>query len=184
MKEILDWSSDHDFYPVTMTYTFLGGARVQVDFFTLPEDSPGGLEYAPPATESLTGGTTDDRQLVTYDALELRDQRTTRLFDTAPQAPAREPRSLFGHEVKGSWVTANLVRPSNVRLFLGATEQPLPADEVRAARSRARSTVQRSASTFEAAISDRMLIVIVRSERPEPAWSRIEALIEGSEDDA
>lgn len=96
---------------------------------------------------------------------------------------AEEPRSLFGREVRGDWVTANLVQPSDIRLFFGAIEAPVPASDVRAARSRGRQAVQRRAGVYEAALSDRLLIVVARSVNPEPEWFHIETYIERGESD-
>jgi hypothetical protein len=182
MKNILDWSYEHGSFPVTMTYTFLGGAHAQVDLFTMPTESPGGLKYMPPAGPSPSV-IADQRQQVTYEAIGRRERRAARLFETAPQAPAREPRRLFDQEVRGDWVTADLVRASNVRLFVGATDTPFPAPEVRAARSRTGSAARRTDNELETALSDRLLIVVARSEEAEPEWSHVETFIERGESD-
>jgi hypothetical protein len=46
MKDMLQWSSDHGDYPVTMTWAYLGGHHIQVDLFTMSDQSVGSLEYA------------------------------------------------------------------------------------------------------------------------------------------
>jgi len=173
-------TSAHGGYPVTMTWAYLGGNHVQVDLFTMSDHSMGSLGYVPPEgkTADIDVGV---RRQITADAIGRGELRAERLFETAPPAPIREPRRLFGREVRGGWVTADLVRPSNVRLFLGATDAEVPASDVRATRSRARRTVQRRADEYETALSDRLLIVVARSENPEPEWSRVEALIERGE---
>lgn len=115
----------------------------------------------------------------------VRGQRTaTRLFETAPPAPIRGPRRLFGREVRGDWVTADLVRSSDIRLFLGAVEEPVPATEVREVRSRVRLGTPPRARSYETALSERLVIIVARSEDPEPAWAPIEAFIERGEPDA
>jgi hypothetical protein len=178
MKDMLRWSRDHDDYPVTMTWAYLGGDHVQVDLFTMSDQSKGGLHYAPLVADVGEGM----RQQFTAEAIGRGEHRARRLFETAPPAPVREPRRLFGREVRGDWVTADLVRPSNIRLLLGAMETPVPASDVRTARARARQAVQRRASAYETRITDRLLVVVTRSENPEPEWSRIEAVIERGED--
>jgi hypothetical protein len=181
MSDILGWSYGHGCFPVTMTYAFLGGSRIQVDLFTMPGGSPGGLGYLPLTAESPPDVGSSGQEQVTYDAIGRRERRAVRLFETAPEAPTREPRRLFGQEVRGDWVTADLVRPSNVRMFLGTTDEPLPAPEVRAARSRTRPMAQRSTSGIETALSDRLLIVVAQNNEPELEWSRLETVIEGGE---
>src|SRR5262249_43335350 len=129
MREILRWSRDHDAYPVTMTWAYLGGNHVQVDLFTMSADSIGNLDYMPP-TVSIAANASGAREQLTDDAIQRSERRALSLFDSAPAAPAREPRTLFGREVKGSWVTADLVHPSRVRLFIGAIERPVDAADV------------------------------------------------------
>jgi hypothetical protein len=184
MEDMLRWSIDHGDYPVTMTWAFLGGNNVQVDLFTMSDRSMGSFGYAP-LEESAVGIDIAVRQEFTDNAIGRGALRAERLFETAPEAPIREPRRLFGKEVRGDWVTADLFRPSNVRLFLGAMDSPIPSLEVRTARSRKQrvQTVRRRADEYEIALSDRLLIVVARSENPEPEWSRVEALVERGESD-
>ena len=74
------------------------------------------------------------------------------------------------------------MRPSDVRLFLGVMDSPVRASDERAAQARQRQASQRRADAHETALSDRLLIVVTRSETREPEWPRIKALIEGNED--
>jgi len=182
LRDMLRWSSDHGGYPVTMTWAYLGGKYVQVDLFTMSDRSIGSLGYAP-SEEKVAGINVSMREQFTIDAIGRSEQRAERLFEDAPTAPVREPRRLFGREVRGDWVTADLVRRSNVRLFLGAMDTPVPADDLRAVRSRTRRTAQRQSDEYETAVSQRLLIVVARSDNPEPEWSRVEALIERGESD-
>jgi hypothetical protein len=184
MEDMLRWSIDHGDYPVTMTWAFLGGNNVQVDLFTMSDRSMGSFGYAP-LEESAVGIDIAVRQEFTDNAIGRGALRAERLFETAPEAPIREPRRLFGKEVRGDWVTADLFRPSNVRLFLGAMDSPIPSLEVRTARSRKQrvQTVRRRADEYETALSDRLLIVVAHSENPEPEWSRVEAFVERGESD-
>lgn len=183
MKDMLQWSSDHSDYPVTMTWAYLGGHHVQVDLFTMSDQSVGSIEYALQQA-SDPHAKTEMRQRFTTEATARGQRRVTRLFETAPPAPVREPRRLFGQEVRGDWVTADLVRPSDIRLFLGAVEEPVPPTEVREVRSRVRQSTRPRTRPYETALSDRLVIVVARSEDPEPAWSPIEAFIERGEGDA
>ena len=179
MKEMLRWSSDHGDYPVTMTWAYLGGHHTQVDFFTMSDQSVGSLEYALQEASAFRAEA-QMRHRFTTEATVRGQRRATRLFETAPPAPVREPRRLFGREVRGDWVTADLVRPSDIRLFLGAVEESVSATEVREVRSRVRRGTRPRARAYEPALtlSDRLVIIVARSEDPEPAWSPIEAFIE------
>jgi hypothetical protein len=76
------------------------------------------------------------------------------------------------------------VRPSDIRLFLGAVREPVPPTEVREVRSRVRQSTRPRTRPYETALSDRLVIVVARSKDPEPAWSPIEAFIERDEGDA
>lgn len=180
LMELLAWSRDHSDYPVAMTWAYMGGHHVQVDLFTMKEGSIGSLGYLE-ADELPAHVGSQVRGQFTADAADRSEQRAARLFETAPSA--RESRRLFGREVKGDWVTADLVRPSDIRMFLGVVEAPLPSSEVRSARSRSRRKAQSRAARYETALGDRMLIVVARSDNPQPEWSRVEALIEGGESD-
>ena len=137
MKEMLRRSSDHGDYPVTMTWAYLGGHHMQVDLFTMSDQSVGSLEYALHEASAFHAEAAM-RHRFTTEATVRGQRRAARLFETAPPAPIREPRRLFGREVRGDWVTADQVRPSDIRLFLGAVEEPVPATEVREVRSRVR----------------------------------------------
>lgn len=64
MEDMLRWSSDHGDYPVTMTWAYLGGDHVQVDLFTMSDQSMGSLEYVPPQ-ESVTGNDAATREQFT-----------------------------------------------------------------------------------------------------------------------
>jgi hypothetical protein len=176
MKDMLRWSSDHGNYPVTMTWAYLGGQNIKVDLFTMSDQSAGSLEYIHKAM--AIHDEAEVRHQFTTEATMRGQRRATRLFETAPVAPVQEPRRLFGQEVRGDWVTADLVRPSDLRLFVGAVEEPVPAAEVREVRSRVRRGARPQASSYEAALSDRLVIVVARSEDPEPAWSNVETFIE------
>lgn len=182
LKDLLAWSRDHGDYPVAMTWAYLGGAHVQVDLFTMQEGSVGSVGYL--AVDKLPVHVGSQvRGQFTAEAVDRSERRTAHLFETAPSAPIRESRRLFGREVKGDWVTADLVRSSDIRMFLGVVEAPLPSSEVRSARSRTRPSSQPRADRYETALSDRMLIVVAQSDDPQPEWSHIEALIEGGESD-
>jgi hypothetical protein len=180
MREILQWSGDHGGYPVTMTWTYLGGSGVQVDLFTVSDESMGSLGYVLPCGPEA-GINVGARQQYTADAVLRSERRAARIFDTAPAAPFQKPRRLFGTEVRGDWVTADLLRPSNVRLFLGALDRRIPVAVLRETRSRSRQAGRRLSPDYATALSDQLLIVVARSENPEPEWSHVEALIERGE---
>lgn len=175
MREIIQWSADHGAYPVTMTWTYLGGSGVQVDLFTVSDRSLGAFDYVPPAIEYAA------RRQITEESIERSEQRAASLFNSAPSIRRHKPRTLFGREVRGSWVTADLVHPSRVRLFLGAMEQPLGESELRAARSRLRRRTSQRTESLEAALNDRLVLIVAQSDDPEPDWRRVETLIERGE---
>jgi hypothetical protein len=85
-------TSAHGGYPVTMTWAYLGGNHVQVDLFTMSDHSMGSLGYVPPEgkTADIDVGV---RRQITADAIGRGELRAERLFETAPPAPIREPRS-------------------------------------------------------------------------------------------
>jgi hypothetical protein len=180
MQDILGWSAANGAYPITMTWAYLGGDHVQVDLFTMSEESIGSLAYQPTME---TPAELTQRELVTIDAVGRGERRAQRLFETAPPAPAREPRRLFDREVRGSWVTADFARPSNVRMFLGVTDGPIPPSRVRAARSRRRRAASPAPAEYETAVSDRLVIVVAHSDDAEPEWSRVEASVQEGEHD-
>lgn len=155
------------------------GVGPQGDAFR-PDQLIGSLAYEPlmevPAAVA-------QRQRVTTDALGRGERRAQRLFETAPPAPAREARSLFGREVRGGWTTADFARPSNVRMFLGVTDQPIPSSDLRIARSRRRRGASRVRTEYETAVSDRLLIVVTESDNPEPPWSRVEVAVQEDQSD-
>ena len=101
-----------------------------------------------------------------------------RAYSKPRQPLQRERRRLFGREVRGDWVTADLVRPSDVRLFLGAMETPAPTSDIRAARSRGQRGTPHQARRYQTALNERLVIVVARSESPEPEWSGVEAAVE------
>ena len=179
MGQLVGWSVENGAYPVTMTWAYLGGEQVQVDLFTMSDESIGSLAYQPKAEAPAA---VIQREFVTTDALERSERRAQRLFETAPPAPAGEPRRLFDREVRGDWMTADFAKPSNVRMFLGVTDQPVPASHLRIARSRRRQAASREQPKYETALSDRLLIVVTESDSPEPEWSQVEAAVQEGED--
>ena len=56
-------------------------------------------------------------------------------------------------------MTTDLVRPSDIRLFLGAVEEPVPAAEMHEVRSRVRQGTRPQVRSYETALSDRLVIV-------------------------
>jgi hypothetical protein len=88
---------------------------------------------------------------------------------------------LFGREVRGNWVTADLVRSSDKQLLLGVMDGPVASGDVRAARSRNHRRAQRVSREYQTAVTERLVIVVAHSERPEPEWSAIKAAIESDE---
>jgi hypothetical protein len=181
MAQLVGWSSENGGYPVTMTWAYMGGDHVQVDLFTMSDESIGSLAYQ---QKMETVFAVTQRELVTVNAVSRAERRPQRLFETAPPAPAREPRRLFDREVRGDWVTADFARPSNVRLFLGVTDQAIPPLRLRAARSRLRRLADRARAEYDTALSDRCLIVVTESDSPEPDWSGVEAAVQEGEDES
>ena len=101
------------------------------------------------------------------------------LYETAPQPVPERARQIFGRNVRGAWTTADLVAPSNLRLFLGVLDQALDQQQAGAPRH-ARSASSRAwdADPIQIAVTRRILVVVARDSAQEPDWSEVARRIE------
>jgi hypothetical protein len=171
LEEIVAWSGRNDQHRVTMTWAYSGSDQVQVDLF----DVQPSLEVLPHADASLS-----DVGLFAEEVLSVVEERaedratalTAQLYDSAPEPDHARP--IFGSHVRGDWVTADLLAPSDLHLLLGVLDQPLPPENIRTIRrGRDVSPRTRDQDPVQIAILQRILIVIARGTPSPPDWPEI-----------
>ncbi len=171
LAEIVAWSGRNKCHPVTMTWAYSGAERVQVDLFDIRP--PAGTTSTPPRPEAPSGPAQadqiqSDRNRAVAGAAELED----RLFATAPRPTRGRERGAFGRAVRGEWVTADLVRPSNLRFFLGVLDRQLEPPQLGAYR-RQRGAASRDRDWLQVAVGRRLLVVVARDTDREPEWTEV-----------
>jgi hypothetical protein len=183
LDDIVRWSGRNDRHPVTMTWAYSGSGQVHVDLFRvrLPQEYPPAHPSQPPAPSDgprglLTGFHYQEDlppSAVVGRAEKNAQAVINQLYLSAP-AP-RESRSIFDAIVRGDWVTANLVAPSNLHFLLGVLDRYLPAEALSAIRLRAAATSPSGydQSPIDINASGRILVVIARGITAPPAWSEI-----------
>ena len=184
LDQIVTWSGRNDFHPVTMTWAYSGAEKMQVDFFDIqdPEDMYEASEddqrkldvlTASPAPRDLTVRFLRQRALGRTAAI------ANELYETAPQPVPERARQVFGRNVRGEWTTADLVAPSNLRLFLGVLDQELDQRQVGASRRAHSASYQAwDADPIQIAVAQRILVVVARDSAQEPDWSEVTRRIE------
>ncbi|ETA03707.1 hypothetical protein CcI156_07960 [Frankia sp. CcI156] len=95
-----------------------------------------------------------------------------RLFATAPPPTRGREHGAFGRTVRGEWVTADLVGPSNLRLFLGVLDRPLEPAQLGAYR-RQRGAASRDFDRLQVAVGRRLMVVVARGTDREPDWVEV-----------
>jgi hypothetical protein len=188
LDEIVAWSGNNEFHPVTMTWAYSGATKVQVDFFDIQvhddaykegDDELGELEYPEYLGTSSTPAEDIPVRILRQQALGRTATIANELYETAPQPASERERRIFGRNVRGEWTTADLVAPSNLRLFLGVLDQPLDQRQAGAPR-RARSAYPQAwdADPIQIAVTQRILVVVARDSAQEPDWSEVTRRIE------
>lgn len=187
LSQIVAWSGRNDFHPVTMTWAYSGAKKAQVDFFDIqncPEEpykkSENGAEYLEDELDLSSARLVDVRVPVLRQRAQGRIEAIAdELYETAPQPAPGRPRQIFGRNVRGEWTTADLVAPSNLRLFLGVLDQALDRQQAGASRrARSASSQARDADPIQVAATQRILVVIARDSAQEPDWSEVSRRIE------
>jgi hypothetical protein len=186
LNQIVAWSGRNDFHPVTMTWAYSGAEKVQVDFFDI-QDHPEDLYKASESVEYPE----DDLGLSSVRSVDipvpvLRQRSLGRtaaiadeLYETAPRPALGRARQIFGRSVRGEWTTADLVAPSNLRLFLGVLDQALDRRQAGASRHVLGAAFQaRDADPIQIAVTQRILVVVARDSAQEPDWSEVARRIE------
>jgi len=136
LEEIVAWSGRNDQHRVTMTWAYSGSDQVQVDLFDVQPSLDADASLAKPslfAQEMLS--------VVEERAEDRATALTAQLYDSAPEPDHARP--IFGSHVRGDWVTADLLAPSDLHLLLGVLDHPLPPDNIRSIR-RGRDTSPRT----------------------------------------
>jgi hypothetical protein len=171
LEEIVGWSGRNDQHRVTMTWAYSGSDRVQVDLFEV--QSP--TEALPSANVGLAKADlfADEMLSAVKERAEGRATAlTAQLYDSAP-APDRA-RTIFGSHVRGDWVIADLLAPSDLHFLLGVLDHPLSPENIRTIRrARDASPRTRDQDPLQIAILQRILIVIARETTAPPAWPEI-----------
>jgi hypothetical protein len=184
LDQIVAWSGRNDFHPVTMTWAYGGADKVQVDFFDIQDPDP--LRKADDISEGVKHLVPSSARHTDIPVPILRQRARDRtaaiadeLYETAPQPTSAEARRIFGRNVRGEWTTADLVSPSNLRLFLGVLDQG-PDQRQAGARRFARNTTYEDwdADPIQIAIAQRILVVVARDSPQEPDWSEVTSRIE------
>jgi len=175
LNEILGWSARHEFHPVTMTWTYTGSSTVEVDLFVLdkgqfyfnrlldemsinePEALPLGL--SPP--------------VIAARAEKVLRQAADDLYRTAPDPV--EMRPVFNRRVRGDWVRADLVGPSNAHLFLGILDNEISTDQLASIRRHpgGLGRSQRTEDPIQVDVMGRIMIAIALGLTSPPPWSDI-----------
>jgi hypothetical protein len=161
-----------------MTWTYTGSASVQVDLFVMDEMHFNAVGYL--SDESLAK---DREQPGGSGLLELppsvisaRAQKILRASADALYAAAPEPtevREVFGREVRGDWVRADLVGPSNAHLLLGILGGEVTSDDLVVIRQRPASRLGRGEDPIQVSVMGRILIAIALGTATPPPWSEI-----------
>jgi hypothetical protein len=171
LDEIVEWSGRNDQHRVTMTWAYSGSDQVQVDLFDVhpPLESPPPLDLA----KAQSGLFSEETLSVVEERAEERATAlTAQLYDSAPEPDQARP--IFGSHVRGDWVTADLVAPSDLHLLLGVLDHPLPQEHIRTIR-RARDAPPpaRDQDPVQIAVMERILVVVARETTSPPDWPEI-----------
>ena len=172
----------NDLHPVTMTYAYTGAGIAQIDLFDVaaPEDLKTDLVIM---SADDTGFTTQTgrrferlssiRQRALGRVGDIADQ----LYATAPEDASVLRRTVYGHNVRGSWATADLIAPTQLRFFFGVLDQPLTPEEEAARRGRS-VPAQRDVDPIQVASTGRILVIVARDAAQDPSWSEVTSRIE------
>lgn len=175
LEDIVGWSGRNGQHRVTITWAYSGSDQVQVDLFEIQPP----FNHLPP-TEAIAPKTDTLTDLFAGEMLSMVEQRaesratalTAELYDSAPQPDRTRP--IFGSQVRGDWVTADLLGPSNLHLLLGILDHPLAPENIRTIRrDRNASPRIRDQDPVQIAVLERILVVIAREATSPPDWPEI-----------
>jgi hypothetical protein len=182
LADIVAWSGANDFHPVTMTYAYTGAEIAQIDLFDVaaPQELKTDLVVMSADNEGLitqTGRRFERLSSIRQRALGRVGDIADQLYATAPEDVSAPRRTVYGHNVRGSWATADLIAPTRLRFFFGVLDQPLTREE-QAARRRRNEPAQRDADPIQVASTGRILVVVARDAPQDPSWSEVASRIE------
>jgi hypothetical protein len=182
LADIVAWSGVNDLHPVTMTYAYTGAAIAQIDLFDVsaPEELKTDLVVVSADEEGLitqTGRRFERLSSIRQRALGRVGDIADQLYATAPDDVSVVRRTVYGHNVRGSWATADLFAPTRLRFFLGVLEQPFTSEEEVARRGRSRPA-QEDADPIQVASTGRILVVVARDAAQDPSWSEVSSRFE------
>jgi hypothetical protein len=187
LGQIVAWSGRNDFHPVTMTWAYSGADKIEVDFFDIQdtedahEASESDLEYVEDLALSSVRPDDIPIPILRQRGLERTAAIADELYETPPQSAPEGAQRIFGRNVRGEWTTADLVAPSNLRLFLGVLDQAVDQRQAGAPRRAPNTPSQvRDADPIQIALTQRILVVIARDYPQEPDWSEVTRRIEQS----
>lgn len=178
LDDLLVWSVRHSLHPITMTWTYTGSASVQVDLFVMDE-----MHFNADGYLSEVSLTKDRGQPGGGGLLELppsvigaRAQKILRasadtLYGAAPEPT--EVREVFGRRVRGDWVRADLVGPSNAHLLLGILDGEIASEDLVVIRQRPASRLSGGEDPIQVSVMGRILIAVALGTATPPPWSEI-----------
>lgn len=167
LDQIVAWSGRNDQHRVTMTWAYTGSDHVQVDLFRVQKHAgarPDAVFEAEVSRLPLA--------VIEEHAEDRAAALTDQLYESAPEPPDARP--IFDSRVRGDWVTADLVAPSDLHLLLGVLDRPLPPQHIRTIRrGREASPQVRYQDPIQIAVMQRILIVVARGGTSPPGWTEI-----------
>lgn len=175
LDELVGWSARHDFHPVTMAWAYTGSSTVELDMFILdkghfyfadllPEinsDQPEAVPTEPPTT--VIAARTEKALRSAVDELHR----------TAPDPSA--VRLVFDRSVRGDWVRADLLGPSDAHLFLGVLDSELSTNQLASVRRHPSGLgrSERAQDPIQVDVMGRIMIAIALGAASPPPWSDI-----------
>jgi hypothetical protein len=173
LNEILGWSARHSHHPVVMTWAYTGSSQVKVDLFvgrgegaTSPSDIEPGTTVPLGFEEDLPVEAIVSR--AEQDAAAAMDH----LYRTGPRFD--EARGPWNHEMRGNWVTADLLDPSTTHMLLGILDRAPEQGLVASVRSRYQDRLDRPRQdSIEVELLGRILVAIARDRDRPPSWLEV-----------
>jgi hypothetical protein len=173
LNEILGWSARHRHHPVVMTWAYTGSSQVKVDLFVLRGEGT----TPPHDTEPGTTVPLNIAEDLPVDAIANRAQQNAavamdHLYRTAPRF--EQARGPWNHQMRGNWVTADLLGQSTTHLLLGILDRAPEQDLVASIRSRTQDRLDRPGQdAIEVDLLGRILVAIARDRVQPPSWLEV-----------
>lgn len=180
LDQIVAWSGRNDLHPITMTWAYSGSSQVQVDLFKV--EPPRDLRTAEvPEPDEVATSAEEPLFALEQRAAQRAEELTAQLYDSAPEPD--DLRSIDGRRVRGNWVAADLIAPSDTQFLLGVLDQPLPQEGLRRIRRPREATPrERDQDPVQIAVMERILVVVARETSTPPSWPEIVSRINRPDD--